>query len=97
MKRFKTTKGLIGIVLLLLIALVAIVGPMVIPPDAAMAMDMLARRAPPSLTHPFGTDQLGRDLMFRVILGTRTSLEIAVSAVLAAGFGAVPYVLKRRG
>ena len=48
MKRFKTTKGLIGIVLLLVIALVAIVGPLVIPPDAATAMDMLARRAAPA-------------------------------------------------
>ena len=45
-------------------------------------MDMRARRAPPSLTHLFGTDQLGRDMLFRVILGARTSLEIAVSAVV---------------
>jgi ABC-type dipeptide/oligopeptide/nickel transport system permease subunit len=82
MKRFLTTKGLIGIVLLLIIAAVAIIGPMVIPPDAATAMDMTARRAPPSMRHLFGTDQLGRDMMFRVILGARTSLEIAVSAVV---------------
>ena len=82
MKRFLTTKGLIGIVLLGLIALIAIVGPMVIPPDAATAMDMHARRAPPGWAHLFGTDQLGRDMMFRVILGDRTSLEIAVTAVV---------------
>jgi peptide/nickel transport system permease protein len=82
MRRFKTTKGLIGITLLLLIALIAIVGPMVIPPDAATKMDMLARRSPPTWTHLLGTDQLGRDMLFRVILGARTSLEIAVSAVL---------------
>ena len=82
MKRFKTTKGLIGIVLLLAILLIAIVGPMIVPPDAATAMDMHARRSPPTWVHLFGTDQLGRDLMFRVILGARTSLEIAVSAVV---------------
>ena len=82
MKRFATTKGLIGIVLLVAIALVAIVGPMVIPPDAATAMDMHARRSPPTLAHIFGTDQLGRDMMYRVILGARTSLEIAASAVV---------------
>ena len=82
MKRFLTTKGLIGIILLTSVALVAILGPLIIPADAATAMDMRARRAPPSLAHIFGTDQLGRDLMFRVILGARTSLEIAVSAVV---------------
>lgn len=82
MRHFKTTKGLIGIVLLLAIALVAILGPMIIPPEWSTAMDLHARRSPPTLTHLFGTDQLGRDLLFRVILGARTSLEIAVSAVL---------------
>ena len=82
MKRFKTTKGLIGIVLLTLIALVAILGPMILPPDAATKMDMLARRSPPTWTHLLGTDQLGRDMLYRVIHGARTSLEIAVTAVL---------------
>jgi ABC-type dipeptide/oligopeptide/nickel transport system permease subunit len=82
MKRFLTTKGLIGITLLVLIGLIAIIGPMVIPAEAGTAMDMTARRSPPSLKHLFGTDQLGRDLLIRVILGARTSLEIAVSAVV---------------
>ncbi len=82
MRRFLTTKGIIGLTLLTLIALVAILGPLILSPDAATAMDMTARRSPPSLKHLLGTDQLGRDLLFRVILGARTSLEIAVSAVL---------------
>lgn len=82
MKRFGSAKGLIGIGLLLLIALVAIFGPMIILPDAATAMDMQSRRSPPSFTHLFGTDQLGRDLFYRVLLGTQTSLKIASSAVL---------------
>ncbi len=82
MRRFLTTKGIIGLTLITLIALVAIIGPLILSPDAATAMDMTARRSPPSWKHPFGTDQLGRDLLFRVILGARTSLEIAVSAVL---------------
>jgi len=72
---------MIGVTLLLAIALVVIVGPMVIPADAATAVDMSARRAPPSQTRWLGTDQLGRDLIFRVILGARTSLEIAVSSI----------------
>jgi ABC-type dipeptide/oligopeptide/nickel transport system permease subunit len=82
MKRFRTTKGIIGITLIVLIALVAILGPILIPADAATKMDMLARRSPPTWKHPLGTDQLGRDMLFRVILGARTSLEIAVAAVL---------------
>ena len=81
MRRFLTPKGLIGIVLLGAIALIAILGPQILPPEAATAMDMTARRAPPSLAHLFGTDQLGRDLLARVILGSRTSLQIAVAAV----------------
>lgn len=82
MKRFKTAKGLIGLILLTLIALIAILGPMILSPDAATKMDMLARRSPPSWSHLLGTDQLGRDMLARVILGARTSLEIAASAVL---------------
>lgn len=42
---------------------------------------MTLRLAPPSWKHPCGTDQLGRDLFIRVLLGTRLSLEIAATAV----------------
>ena len=82
MKRFLTTKGIIGITLLVLIGLIAIIGPILIPEEWGNAMDMTARRSPPSLKHLLGTDQLGRDMLIRVILGSRTSLQIAVSAVI---------------
>ena len=82
MKRFLSTKGLIGIVLVGLILLIGSLAPLVIAPDAATRMDMTARLSPPTFRHIFGTDQLGRDLFFRVMLGARTSLEIAVTAVL---------------
>lgn len=82
MKRFLSPKGLVGIVLVSLVALVGILAPLLIPPEAATAMDMKARLAPPSASHLFGTDQLGRDILIRVLLGTRLSLEIAVTAVL---------------
>ena len=42
---------------------------------------------PPSATHPFGTDQLGRDLLSRIIYGSRVSLFVAFCAVLLAGVG----------
>jgi peptide/nickel transport system permease protein len=62
--------------------LVAIFAPLFIPADFATHMQMTARLKPPSAQHWLGTDQLGRDLFYRVVLGARTSLTIAVSAVL---------------
>jgi ABC-type dipeptide/oligopeptide/nickel transport system permease subunit len=81
MKRFLTPKGLIGLILVGAILLIGLFAPLIIAPEAATAMDMTARLSPPTMKHPFGTDQLGRDLFFRVMLGTRTSLEIAGAAV----------------
>ncbi|HTJ57228.1 MAG TPA: ABC transporter permease [Devosiaceae bacterium] len=81
MKRFLTSKGLIGLGLVLLMLLVAVLAPLVIPNDLANRMFMTARLKGPSFAHLLGTDQLGRDLLFRVMLGARTSLTIAVAAV----------------
>lgn len=39
---------------------------------------------PPSWAHPFGTDQLGRDLLVRVVHGSRTALEVALASTLGA-------------
>ena len=82
MKRFLNAKGLIGITLVLAVILIAILAPLLISPEMATKMDMRARLAGPSFAHLLGTDQLGRDLLFRVMLGTRTSLAIAGTAVL---------------
>ena len=79
---FRSSKGLIGAVLVLLVFLVAVLAPVFIPEDWATRMDMRARLSPPTLAHPMGTDQLGRDLMFRVLLGAQTSIFIASAAVL---------------
>ena len=51
------------------------------PPDT---MDPKARLAPPSLEHPLGTDQFGRDVFSRVVHGGRVSLQVALVAVLTA-------------
>lgn len=82
MKKFLTAKGLIGVVLVAAILLVGLLAPMLIDPGAATKMYMTARLKGPSADHLLGTDQLGRDLLIRVLLGARTSLEIAVTAVL---------------
>jgi peptide/nickel transport system permease protein len=82
MNRFLTAKGLIGCVLVIAMFLIAIVAPILIPADFATHMDMHARLKAPSAAHWFGTDQLGRDLLYRVMLGARTSLTIAAAAVI---------------
>ncbi len=79
---FRSSKGLLGAALVLIVFLVAVLAPVFIPEDWATRMDMRARLSPPTLAHPMGTDQLGRDLMFRVLLGAQTSIFIASAAVL---------------
>jgi peptide/nickel transport system permease protein len=46
-----------------------------------VTLNLHARLLPPSLDHPFGTDELGRDLLARVLYGARISLIVAVSVV----------------
>ena len=82
MRRLLTPRGIVGGTLVALVLAVALLAPLLVPDDWATRMDMLARLAPPSLAHPLGTDQLGRDLMWRVMLGARTSILIAGAAVL---------------
>lgn len=78
---FRTSKGLIGAAIVLIVLSVALLSPVFIPEDWATRMDMRARLSPPTWAHPLGTDQLGRDLLFRVLLGAQSSILIAVSAV----------------
>jgi len=47
-------------------------------------VDLRARLAPPSLAHPFGTDDLGRDLLARMLYGGRISLAVGFAAMLMA-------------
>ena len=84
MKTFRSTKGLIGIALVGAILLIAVGAPLIIPGDLETKMNMTARLRPPSAAYLLGTDQLGRDLLYRVLLGARTSLMIAGAAVLTS-------------
>ncbi|MEQ9124127.1 MAG: hypothetical protein RIM80_16355, partial [Alphaproteobacteria bacterium] len=69
-----------GIVSLAIVA-IAIAAPVLAPYDPLQA-DFLAMNKPPIEGHVFGTDQIGRDTLSRVIHGSRTSLVVAISAVL---------------
>ena len=72
----------LGLLLVLFAALVALFAPWLAPyPDDAFDSHLLQRLQPPSAEFPFGTDNLGRDILSRVILGTRSAITVAVSVV----------------
>ena len=78
--------GVAGWVLLTLVATAA-VAPW-ISPYAPDALDLVNRRGVPSIAHWFGTDDLGRDLLSRILFGARVSLAVGLlSALVAAGIG----------
>ena len=78
-----------GSLVLLLAALVALFAPAVAPYDP-LKQDLARLLAPPSVTHPLGTDNIGRDVLARVIWGTRVSLVAGfVSVAMAVIAGSV--------
>jgi peptide/nickel transport system permease protein len=82
------TKGALGALIVAVIAACAVFAPWVAPYDP-LALGVGPQLALPSRQHPFGTDELGRDLLSRVIYGARPSLEAGLLAVaLAALVGA---------
>lgn len=81
--------GLIGGLVLGMLILASVLAHLVSPADPlAMAPDQAFLA--PSAAHPFGTDEFGRDLLSRVIYGTRTSVAIATGVVLIAGAIGIP-------
>lgn len=70
-----------GLFLLAGIALVAVLGPLVLPDPAAQPDLLGGALLPPDFHHPFGTDQLSRDVLSRVVNGARISLSVAALAV----------------
>jgi peptide/nickel transport system permease protein len=78
-----------GLVVAMLFVLVAILAPLVAPADPA-ATDFSNVLQSPSWAHPFGTDELGRDVLSRAIYGARASLEVGLLATLLGFAIAVP-------
>ncbi|MBN9023335.1 MAG: ABC transporter permease [Rhizobiales bacterium] len=87
---WKDKPGFIGFSVIVLIVLAAIFAPLIAPYDPA-AQSVVARLKPPvwaakgSWAHLLGTDQLGRDILSRLIFGARTSLIVGFSVVALAG------------
>lgn len=75
-----------AIVLLLCIGAAGVAAPWIAPHDPAAQLDIAAlKNAPPSLSHPFGTDSYSRDLLSRSLHGARVSLTIGLLGALVAG------------
>jgi peptide/nickel transport system permease protein len=70
-------------VLLGLMVLVSTLAPL-LSPHAPTGVDFGSARLAPSLTHPFGTDDLGRDVLFRILLGGRVTLAAGLVAAMVA-------------
>jgi peptide/nickel transport system permease protein len=81
--------AMIGAAVLAFFVVLALAAPLVSPYDP-VATDWSAVRKPPSMAHPFGTDELGRDVLARIIWGSRASLMAAAVAVGMAAVIGVP-------
>jgi peptide/nickel transport system permease protein len=87
-ERFRAHKpALAGIAVLSLLAMLSAAVPLISPYDPERTA-LLVIYEPPSPTHPFGTDGLGRDLATRILYGGRVSLSVGLLAVtVAISFG----------
>ncbi len=80
-----------GLVIILLLLLTALFAPFLAPDkNAVFDINPGERLKAPSWIHPFGTDQMGRDILSRVIFGTRLTIVIALIAVGSALLIGVP-------
>lgn len=79
----------LGLAIVSAAALMAIVGPWIVPSDPSV-QDLARRLTGPSWQHPFGLDELGRDVLARMLTGARISLFVGVAVVcLSASVGVV--------
>ena len=77
----------LAVAFLLTLGAAAVFGGLVLDP---LAQDMAAALDPPSAAHWFGTDELGRDILARVVFGARTSLVTAAGATAIAAALGIP-------
>ncbi len=79
-RQFRRHKGaVVGLIILTIIVLSAVIGPFVYPYDP-FGIDVPSASQGPSLKHIMGTDNLGRDVMARILIGGRISLAVGFAA-----------------
>ncbi len=78
--RFRVRPGTAVPLLIVVLVVVAAIAPGVLTHRSPTAIDIQHTLLPPSFSHPFGTDDAGRDLYTRVIYGARESLGIGLGA-----------------
>ncbi|MFN8510850.1 MAG: ABC transporter permease [Deinococcaceae bacterium] len=84
-RRFrKSTSGKIGAVIVIIFVLLALLAPILKPYDPTLDRSYADILKPPSSSHWFGTDNLGRDIATRVLHGARISLQVGILATLVA-------------
>lgn len=77
---FKNPLSVVGLLIVVGLVIMAAFAPLIAPADPNK-QDLRARRAPPSLERPLGADEFGRDMLSRLIFGTRSSLTVAFLSV----------------
>lgn len=84
--QFRRNKlSMLGLVILVTLVLFCLVGPLLYTTDPTY-IDILAAELPPSIEHPMGTDDLGRDGLARNLAGGRISLSVGVVAMMLSIF-----------
>ena len=83
----KSTMAMVGLAIVMGLILMGALAPILAPDDPYPDSDIWETDisnivAPPSLQHPFGTDDLGRDIFSRIIYGSRISLQVGFIAML---------------
>jgi peptide/nickel transport system permease protein len=93
-QQFRRHKGaLAGVIVLAIIVLGCSIGPWIYWHDP-FTSNLDARNLGPSLSHPFGTDIQGRDLLARILIGGRVSLAVGLTAMLlGVSFGTLIGIL----
>jgi len=87
----KDRLALSGLIIIILLCVAAVFAPYIAPdPNAEMGIDMSHRLNSPSWEHVFGTDQMGRDVLSRIIFGTRITILVAVIAIGGALVVGIP-------
>lgn len=80
---------LLGATILAVFVIVAFIGPSVAP-YGSNEQNLMATLQAPTAAHPFGTDHIGRDVLSRVLVGTRYSLIICLASVIFGALVGVP-------